>query len=390
MVDWDRVDELRDAGESWSDIAADPKVGFHPDASVGDPGRALRALYHHDRARRARQAPAPAPKRRPTRDLEQRWTLVRIGFLLVAVVGVWCALAYAAPSPVGLLVPAIPYLALILAAVAALLLFALWRTRERRWSAVFRTTVIGGLVLGLIFSGMVGVVGALVFGCPYLPPSTAVPSISTSGWHGDSGLPAWTENGKPVVYFFGAVWCPYCSASSWAIWKALTEFGTVTGAKTGYSSSTDVYPSTPEMVLAGVQLGASAPIAFQVSEYTGSVEGTAPSTSTCFQLAYVTAYSGGSIPFAVVDGKYVHGGTTIVDPANLTTWKASGAATVKNDVANETGQPWTVVQSQTWWIMAFLAKAIGTPVSVLATEAPKHWSSATIRAVNADLNATGS
>jgi hypothetical protein len=383
MVDWDRVDELRSSGESWATIAADPKVGFHPEASAGDPGRALRALYHRQKARRERQGPAPTPRRQPAKERERRWTLVRVGYLAVTVVAIWFVLAYVAPSPVGLLVPAIPYLGLALAGVAFLLIYSLWRTRERRWSAALRSTVIGGVILGLVFAGMVGLVGALVFGCPYLPPASAVGS-EPGGWHGGNNLPTWQSDGKPVLYYFGAVWCPYCSASAWPVWKALTEFGSVTGATTGYSSASDVYPQTPEVVLANLQVSSSS-VAFQVSEYTGSTDGVAPGTSSCFQLAYVTAYSGGSIPFVVIDGKYVHGGTTIIDPANLTSYASSGASTVMNDVRNETGQPWNIVRGQTWYIMAYLVKATGVSVTTLATEVSPHWSAATQANVTADL-----
>ncbi|HUJ77547.1 MAG TPA: hypothetical protein VLX64_00925, partial [Thermoplasmata archaeon] len=164
MVDWDRVDELRQNGESWSDIAADTKVGFHPDASAGDPGRALRALYHRQRSRRERQGPAPVPKKRVGKEAERRWTLVRVGYLLVTAIAVWFLLAYVAPSPIGLLVPALPWLGLVLAGVAFLLIYALWKTREPRWSSLYRSTVVVGVVLGLVFAGMVGLVGALVFG----------------------------------------------------------------------------------------------------------------------------------------------------------------------------------------------------------------------------------
>jgi hypothetical protein len=51
MVDWDRVEQLRSKGWDWDQIAEDEKVGFHPDASVHDPGRALRGLYHRQRSR---------------------------------------------------------------------------------------------------------------------------------------------------------------------------------------------------------------------------------------------------------------------------------------------------------------------------------------------------
>ena len=382
MVDWDRVDELRSSGESWATIAADPKVGFHPEVSAGDPGRALRALYHRQKARRERQGPAPTPKRQPAKERERRWTLVRVGYLVVPLVGVWFALAYVAPSPVGLLVPAIPYLGLALAAVAFLLVYALWRAEGRRWTPTLRNTLVGGVVLGLVLAGMVGLVGALVFGCPYLPPASTVPSVDDApGWHGGSDLPKWQADGMPVLYFNGAIWCPYCSASSWAIWKALTEFGTVTGATLSYSyGSPEPYQYTPEVVLANAQFSSSS-IAFQVSEYTGPSDGVAPGTSSCYQLAYVSSYSGGSIPFVVVGGQYVHAGTTLVDPANLSNWTRTGASTVMNDVRNETGQPWTAVQDQAWWIMAFLARCAGMKADSL----PASWTSSDKLNVGEDL-----
>ena len=389
MVDWDRVRELRAAGTDWDTIAADPKVGYRPDANVTEPGPALRALYHREKARRARQGPAPAAPRKPATAQESKWTAIRAFYLVVPVLAIWFLLAYAAPSPIGLLVPSFPWLGLALAVAAVVLIYLLWRTSQRRWTTIYRTTVIGGVVLGLVFAGMVGLVGALVYGCPYLPPSGAVGASPATGWHGPSGLPTWTDGGRPVIYFFGATWCPYCSASSWAIWKALISFGTLSGTTLGYSSSTDVYPTTPEIVLANASLSSSS-ISLQVSEYAGGVDGTPPSTSNCYQLAYVTAYSGGSIPFLVVGGKYVHGGTTIIDPKTIQNFSKENAGpggntAVKNDVFNETGIPWTAIQYQAWWIMAFLAKCSGLSVSQLATMGSQHWSVATQNAVNADL-----
>jgi thiol-disulfide isomerase/thioredoxin len=246
--------------------------------------------------------------------------------------------------------------------------------------------VIVGVVIGLIFAGLVGIVGSLVYGCPYLPPPSSVGSIDGSGWHGGGNLPKWESGGKPVLYYFGATWCPYCSASSWALWKALVEFGSLSGATfTDYSSLTDVYAGTPEVDFANAQLSNS-PIDFQVSEYAGGVDGTPPTTSTCFQLAYVTAYSGGSIPFYVIGGQYVHGGSTLIDPNLLVNWTESrnpgGDAAMKNSVQGETGVPWNVVQDQAWWMMAMLAKSCGqTPAQLSSTY---HWNSTTVSAVTTD------
>jgi hypothetical protein len=386
VVDWDRVEELRTKGVDWDSIADDPKVGFHPDASVQEPGRALRGLYHRQRSRERRQEVSPAKQKKEAEQRERRWSLARVGYLLVPIFAIWFLLAYLVPSPVGLILPAIPYLALGLVVGAFLLVFGLWRSSGPRWSKTFRTTLIVGAVLGLVISGMIALGGVLFFGCPYLPSAASGTGQPAPGWVSYSVSP-WHDNGQPVVFYYGASWCPYCSASSWAIWKALTEFGTVTGAYTDYSASGDIYPQTPEMVLANAQLSGS-PVAFQVSEDTSGVDGTFPGTSNCFQQAYVSAYSGGSIPFVTVNGVYVHGGSSLIDPNDLKTWAGSGAPTVQSAVANEdtsSGSPWLVVQGQAWWMMAFMAKATGEPVSSLASQ--YHWSSQTTAQVTSDLAA---
>ena len=386
MVDWDRVQDLRGKGWGWERIADDAKVGFHPDATVRDPGRALRALYHRQRSRTQRQQGSAVPSPKKTTEVhERRWTLARFGYLLTPILGIWFTVAYLIPSPVGLVVPAIPYLALGLAVVAFALLFGLWRSKGPRWSRVFRTTLVTGILLGFVVSGLITATGAII-GCPFLPPASSATTQSGPGWTSVSVSP-WHDGGKVVVYFYGATWCPYCSASSWAVWKALTEFGTLSGASTGYSSSADVYPSTPEMILTGVSLSSSH-VVFQVSEDTSGVDGTFPSTSNCVQQAYVSAYSGSSIPFLAVNGQYLHGGSSLIPPPSLTNWAggaSGGAGEVQKEVYGETGPAWSVVQTQAWWTMAFIAKASGVPVSQLAST--YHWSSATQSAVSADVAA---
>ncbi len=386
MVDWDRVEELRSKGWDWDRIADDPKVAFHTDSSVRQPGRALRALYHRQKIRERRQAPVAEKKvsKRELEEIERKWTIKRIGYLLTPLLGVWFVLAYVAPSPVGLILPALPYLALALVVGVFILVFGLWRSTGARWTKVYRSTLISGVIVGLLVSGMIGLGAILVFGCPYLPPGAAGSSQPGPGWSSYSVSP-WQEGGLPVVYFYGATWCPYCSASSWAIWKALSEFGTLSGAYASYSyGSPEPYPYTPEMVLANAVLS-STTVSFQVSEYVYGSDGVFPSTSNCYQQAYVTAYSGGSIPFLVVNGQYVHGGSTIVDPASLVSWEGTGAPTVQSSVSSESGTPWSVVQDQAWWIMAFMAKSTGIPVSQLASQ--YHWSSTTAAQVSSDVSA---
>src|SRR5580658_2588965 len=396
MVDWDRVEQLRDKGWDWDRIANDPKVGFHPEAAVRDPGRALRGLYHRQKSRENRTGKESAPSKSSPKQQEQvrerRWSLVRIGWLLFPLFGIWAILAYLAPSPVGLLLPFFPWLALLLTLTAIILLFALWRTQEKRWSPVFRTSVVVGLVLGLAIAGGVGIT-AYVLGCPILPPSSALGTTPAPGWaHAD--VNAWQEGGKPVFYFYGASWCPYCSASSWALYKALSDFGHVTGTDNalGFSSLTDAAgPGTPEIILGDLRFS-SGTITFVVDEDLSGVEGNFPAATGCVAQAYVTAYSGSSIPFSVINGQYVHGGSTIVEPSDLQTWSYSatngqGAGQVFSQVNSESGSAWNVISSEAYWIMALLTKSCGQSVSSLASQ--YSWTTSTQTAVSNDLAQLG-
>ena len=394
MVDWDRVEELRAKGWEWSRIAADARVGFHPDASVREPGRALRGLYHRQRSRRQRtEAPTPRKTKREAEERERRWSLARLGFLLTPAFGIWFALAYLIPSPVGLVLPAIPYLALALVVATFLLLFGLWRGSGPRWSKVARRTLVIGVVAGFVVSGMIALGGALS-GCPTLPPAATLTTQSASGTGSGSAaiqpwisghLSAWKDQGKPVIYFYGATWCPFCSAGSWAVYKALSEFGNVTGASgaLAYSDPGDVYPSTPEVDLTALGY-TSQWIAFQVSEYAGDPAGHSfPSTSNCYQSAYVTAYGQNSIPFLVVNGQYVHGGSQLIYPQDLAGFAGGGAATVLYQVQHENGTAWNAVQFQSMWVMAFLARSTGAPVATLSADL--HWSTTVTNGVSSDL-----
>ncbi len=384
MVDWKEVERLRSKGWEWSRIASDPKVGFQADSAAGEPGRALRALYYRRGREKAAEAPSePGSKRSQESLRESRWSIARIGLLLTPLFAIWFLLAFFIPSPVGLLLPAIPWLALGLGASAVLLLFGMYHRRPN-FKGVLRTTVVGGVVLGLLISGGIGIGAVSIFGCPLLPSTLG--TQPGPGW-GYANTGAWQQNGQPVVYFYGATWCPFCSASSWAIWKALSMFGTVQGAAQGWSSTSDVYPGTPEVILAGISMSKS-PVAFIASEDTSGIDGQPPTTSNCVQQAYVTAYSGGSIPFLVIDGRYVHGGSTIVNPASLSQYSyvnsgTTGWSQVQSQVINENGTAWNAISGQAWWIMAYLAKSTGLPVSQLATT--YHWSSATKNAVSYDL-----
>jgi thiol-disulfide isomerase/thioredoxin len=377
MVDWDRVEELRSKGWDWDRIAADVKVGFHPDTSVRESGPALRGLYHRQRLHGRRQRPSTPGPKEAAEEREHRWTFARAGYLLTPVLAIWFTLALLVPSPVGLVVPAIPYLVLALVVAAFLLLFGLFRSTGARWSKVYRTTLVTGVVLGLVVSGVIALGGVLIFGCPYLPSEASGTAQPAPGWISVSAS-AWHDSGRPVVYYFAATWCPFCSASSWAIWKALTGFGAVSGTTTMYSAEDHI----PEVVLATARVSSSV-VALVVNEDTSGIMGSFPATTNCVEQAYVSAYSGNAIPFLVINGQYIHTGGSLISPGQVSSFTTTQ---MEQQVSTENGSAWTVVQGQAWWMMAFIAKSDGaTPGNLAQQPYYSAWSAPTRSSVASDL-----
>jgi thiol-disulfide isomerase/thioredoxin len=57
-------------------------------------------------------------------------------------------------------------------------------------------------------------------------------------------------DGKPLIFYMGAEYCPYCAAERWPMIVALSRFGTFQNLSTT-SSSSDVFPSTPTFTFHG-------------------------------------------------------------------------------------------------------------------------------------------
>lgn len=53
-------------------------------------------------------------------------------------------------------------------------------------------------------------------------------SVALGQVHRQSGEPL-LEGGKPLVFFVGAQWCPFCAAERWALVKATSRFGEWSG-----------------------------------------------------------------------------------------------------------------------------------------------------------------
>lgn len=352
MVDWDRVDRLRRDGAGWEAIARDGRVGFDPDRSGRSAGRQLRAEYRAHTAEAA--AGAPGATEAAAAD-PRRWSLARVGWLTFAVLAPWAFLAYMLPSPVGVYLPLVPLLGFAVAAAAAVLAVGLLKT-SRKWTEVYRSTATTGAVVGLVVAGALGGV-ALAGGCPVLSPFVA----SEPGGYERVPQGAWAEGGHPVLFFFGSVACPFCSASSWAVLGALERLGNVSGFTYDRSSTGDIYPGTPSVVLPDLVVGSSY-VSLDARESTGDQVIQAPGTAGCPAQGYVSAYDSlESIPYVVLGGTFYHLGT-LVDPAAL---QGLTAAEVAQEIADRNGTAYRAVAPATDLILAYLVWLDGgEPASV--------------------------
>ncbi|MDE3231048.1 MAG: DUF929 family protein [Chloroflexota bacterium] len=140
-----------------------------------------------------------------------------------------------------------------------------------------------------------------------------------------------TTNGKPVVIYVGADYCPYCAASRWSTVVALSRFGTFKGLTLMRSSSSDVYANTPTLSFQKSTY-TSAYLVFNATE-TATRDGTRLATPDAtaqralatYDVAPYTTRAGG-IPFYSFGNQYVTTSAIFV-PTMLQglTWQQIGA-----------------------------------------------------------------
>ena len=58
-------------------------------------------------------------------------------------------------------------------------------------------------------------------------------------------------DGKPLITYIGAEYCPFCAAERWSLAVALSRFGTFSNLSGTHSSDSDVYPDTQTLSFYG-------------------------------------------------------------------------------------------------------------------------------------------
>ena len=116
-------------------------------------------------------------------------------------------------------------------------------------------------------------------------------------------------DGKPLITYIGAEYCPFCAAERWSLAVALSRFGTFTNLSGTHSSATDVYPNTQTLSFYGSSY-TSPYVDFQsVEEATNQPVGGSYATlqtPTAAQSALLAKYNAqGTIPFLDIANRYI-------------------------------------------------------------------------------------
>jgi hypothetical protein len=144
------------------------------------------------------------------------------------------------------------------------------------------------------------------------PSSDVLPTRTGTGT--GTGAILKGADGKPLITYIGAEYCPFCAAERWALAVALSRFGTFENLSGTHSSDSDEFPDTQTLSFYGSSYS-SPYVDFQaVEEATNQPDGSsyqALQAPTAAQSALMAKYdTQGSIPFLDIANRYVITGSS--------------------------------------------------------------------------------
>jgi hypothetical protein len=135
------------------------------------------------------------------------------------------------------------------------------------------------------------------------------------------GQPALTQDGRPLVLYVGAEYCPFCAAQRWGLVVALNRFGSFTGLGAANSAADDAFPGTATVTFHGARY-TSPYLSFEGVELAGSVrrggsyeplDRLTPEQQqvlvTYNAPPYVPAASAGAVPFVDFGNRFLMTGS---------------------------------------------------------------------------------
>jgi hypothetical protein len=120
--------------------------------------------------------------------------------------------------------------------------------------------------------------------------------------------PELQRDGKPLIVYVGAEYCPLCAGERWAMVAALSRFGTFHNLGATHSSSIDTYPNTPTFSFHGATYSSDYLALDTVELTTNQPQGNfyAPlEKPTALEQRLSAKFDPNSIPFVYLGGRYM-------------------------------------------------------------------------------------
>jgi len=136
---------------------------------------------------------------------------------------------------------------------------------------------------------------------------------SSGGLLFDASAPLLTKDGKVLVVYVGAEYCPFCAAERWAIVQALSRFGTWMNLRPALSAPATIEPSLPDLptyTFVNATYVSDA-VAFEGYEIADRLQNPLQSPSAIAQQLLQRYDPTGSIPFLSIGGKYYRVGSGV-------------------------------------------------------------------------------
>ena len=178
----------------------------------------------------------------------------------------------------------------------------------------------GGTSAGAAVSGGPGTtqLSLQVLAALTVPPATlnavGSPSAVVLPTKTGDGATAKGSDGKPLITYIGAEYCPFCAAERWSLAVALSRFGTFENLSGTHSSDSDEFPDTQTLSFYGSSYSSPYVDFNAVEEATNQPDGNSyqPLQSpTAAQTALMAKYDAqGSIPFLDIANRYVITGSS--------------------------------------------------------------------------------
>jgi hypothetical protein len=154
---------------------------------------------------------------------------------------------------------------------------------------------------------MVAFAGGWGLRTPVRTALAAPPPSRLGGFHQIAMRP-WLEQGKPVVLFVGALYCPFCATERWALVLALGRFGDWSGLRPAHSRpGSSGWPgiATYDLLHAGYR---SATVALQEREVADEAGFPLQALTAAQTHAVNVGDPHGNIPFLLIAGRYAQTG----------------------------------------------------------------------------------